>query len=954
MEKAILILTLLATGLCFADTTWVSDTVSGVWTSSGNPYIVTADCYVADGESLFIGEGVRIVSEDTISLVIHAGGRLIAEGSPSFPVSICGVTLDHAYSINYGVIESCVVGIVSPLKMMYTEIRYCETGCYVQGIIYIQFCNIHHCNVGTSCGDGTELYLTRCLLHHNNHGSYSNPDDDGYFVWSKTYIDYCTYANNVYSLFGETEEIWISPTIYSTLSSKFYVTNSIFTDLTNGYGSFRYSYYPEPLSDNFTFDPCFRDTASWDYSLDSTSPYIDLGRSYDIVGGYNGYRPDLGALESPYTAPARCIFYPTDYDAVFPSVLYGDTSFFSIKLYNIGTVGADSIKVDIDPPFYFSGITDSSLPVLSNTYITFGYLMDGYTLEDTATLTWFANDFSGTLLFFLEGTGITLVTGTISGTLAVDNSPYLVTDVTVLCGEELFIEPGVEIGMVGNMLIKGRLNAVGNLTDTIEFTGEGSIIVSKDTLCEPDSSFFDYCRFEGTRIHGSDSVTVSIKHSRLTNAVWVLDFREHTTLTLDSCQIDGNSSIGGQYLCFFLNSKIEINNCIFSDNTTFSYCASYGPYGRCEFYGIKPLIVSNHNEISINGCLFKENWAVDYYCGSVLADMIWVAGNIFIKNTVFQNNHADYDSYYPAFTALGVSGEAVLDNCIFKQCSSYSRGENVIQNEEGLVYLMNCDFFGSGIWTESPGSTWVLNSLFSNSPLNIGVNIFYNCLLPPGYEVSDSSSVIFGTPTFASDTSYMLLPTSIGIDMGAEFAVTDYGDTIWAPTTDYYDNPRPSGTDFDIGAHEYQWDTYTANIYCGVGWNLVSCPVADSLDVIEIFPFAAGPAFSYDNSSGAYLDSYTMFPGVGYWALSSDTSSIELSAGLLDSVTIEIHRGWNLIGTLGFSISVSQLTDILFVVPPIYGYDAASGNYFVTPALLPGRGYWVLSEIDMSITLRRE
>jgi len=197
----------------------------------------------------------------------------------------------------------------------------------------------------------------------------------------------------------------------------------------------------------------------------------------------------------------------------------------------------------------------------------------------------------------------------------------------------------------------------------------------------------------------------------------------------------------------------------------------------------------------------------------------------------------------------------------------------------------------------------------------------------------------------------MLAPTSIGIDMGTEFAVTDSGDTIWAPATDFYGNPRPSGGGFDIGAAEYQWETYTANISCGIGWNLVSCPVTDTVDVTGIFPFATGPAFSYDNSSGAYLDSYAMIPGVGYWALSSDTSAIELTAGLLDSVTIDIHRGWNLIGAVGGPFNTAGFG--AWFLPPAYGYNPAFGGYFRTTALLPGCAYWVLSSADTTITIRR-
>jgi hypothetical protein len=226
-----------------------------------------------------------------------------------------------------------------------------------------------------------------------------------------------------------------------------------------------------------------------------------------------------------------------------------------------------------------------------------------------------------------------------------------------------------------------------------------------------------------------------------------------------------------------------------------------------------------------------------------------------------------------------------------------------------------------------------------------------NCIVASGVGVDDTTEVIFGTPTFVSDTSYMLAPTSLGIDMGAEFAVTDSGDTIWAPLTDFYGNPRPSGAGFDIGAAEYQWETYTANISCGIGWNLVSCPVADTVDITEIFPFTTGPAFSYDNFTGAYLDNYSMFPGFGYWALSSDSSSIDLTSGLLDSVTVDIRQGWNLIGAVGGPINTAAFDD--WLMPPIYGYDVASGNYFESTVLLPGRGYWVLSTADTTITILR-
>jgi len=272
-------------------------------------------------------------------------------------------------------------------------------------------------------------------------------------------------------------------------------------------------------------------------------------------------------------------------------------------------------------------------------------------------------------------------------------------------------------------------------------------------------------------------------------------------------------------------------------------------------------------------------------------------------------------------------------------------------NKGGAILVSNCNFRFTGIQTES-GNSDVLNSVFYVSPTIAGDNYLYNCLVPPGTSVSDSSSVIFGTPSFVSDTSYQLLPTSIGVDMGAEYAVTDSGDTIWAPLTDYYGNPRPSGAGFDIGVAEYQWDSYTPELDCYPGWNLVSNPVEGTHFMTELLDSVDSPLFGYNTGSGNYFFETIMRQGKGYWVLITDTVSTEISDALLDSVEIDIHRGWNLVGSMGYPFDISSTT-LDWLVPPIYGYDAQSGNYFATGVLLPGRGYWLLSESDTTLTIHR-
>lgn len=67
-----------------ADTTYVSGNVDGVWTTMGNPYIVTGSLVVQAGQELRIEPGVRIEFRGGQRLTVY--GRLNCEGSAASPV----------------------------------------------------------------------------------------------------------------------------------------------------------------------------------------------------------------------------------------------------------------------------------------------------------------------------------------------------------------------------------------------------------------------------------------------------------------------------------------------------------------------------------------------------------------------------------------------------------------------------------------------------------------------------------------------------------------------------------------------------------------------------------------------------------------------------------------------------------------------------------------------------
>ncbi|MBI5477155.1 MAG: T9SS type A sorting domain-containing protein [Ignavibacteriales bacterium] len=132
------------------------------------------------------------------------------------------------------------------------------------------------------------------------------------------------------------------------------------------------------------------------------------------------------------------------------------------------------------------------------------------------------------------------------------------------------------------------------------------------------------------------------------------------------------------------------------------------------------------------------------------------------------------------------------------------------------------------------------------------------------------------------------------------------------------------------------------------GWNIISIPVAVADPRIEtIFPSAISKAFLFENT---YLLTDSLKRGVGYWVKFNSPQFVSISGDSILSDTINIHAGWNLIGSISRDVLVADIKQIpdSIVTSRYYGYKL---SYTAADSLKPRYGYWLKSKSDGQLIL---
>jgi len=124
-------------------------------------------------------------------------------------------------------------------------------------------------------------------------------------------------------------------------------------------------------------------------------------------------------------------------------------------------------------------------------------------------------------------------------------------------------------------------------------------------------------------------------------------------------------------------------------------------------------------------------------------------------------------------------------------------------------------------------------------------------------------------------------------------------------------------------------------------WNMVGLPVLNyntSYDLI--FPDAIeGTLYSFQDG---YIQENELINGKGYWLRFFNQSTTVFTGENMNSLTIQLSEGWNLITGITQTFSVSSIYDPLEVIitETVYGFDE---SYIPADFLISGRGYWMRS-----------
>ncbi|MBI3765701.1 MAG: S8 family serine peptidase, partial [Ignavibacteriales bacterium] len=133
------------------------------------------------------------------------------------------------------------------------------------------------------------------------------------------------------------------------------------------------------------------------------------------------------------------------------------------------------------------------------------------------------------------------------------------------------------------------------------------------------------------------------------------------------------------------------------------------------------------------------------------------------------------------------------------------------------------------------------------------------------------------------------------------------------------------------------------------GWNMLSLPlyVLDH-QKSSLYPTATSHAFEFE-SSYTIVDSIRT--KVGYWVKFDSNEMITYHGNPRVHDTIDVHTGWNMIGSLFSSVPVASIKQIPDSIIQSNFFTYGVGNYIPITSLSPHLGYFVKSKADGKLVI---
>ena len=143
-------------------------------------------------------------------------------------------------------------------------------------------------------------------------------------------------------------------------------------------------------------------------------------------------------------------------------------------------------------------------------------------------------------------------------------------------------------------------------------------------------------------------------------------------------------------------------------------------------------------------------------------------------------------------------------------------------------------------------------------------------------------------------------------------------------------------------------NTIYANVSLMQDWNLVSVPViATDMSASALFSSANSPVYGY---SDKYNIITTLENGQGYWVRYPSLDTLKIIGQSVNSSTIPVKAGWNLVGGYEKNVNINQITTTPWGIinSPFYGY---SSKYEIPTVMEVGKSYWVRTSDSGAINI---
>ena len=148
-------------------------------------------------------------------------------------------------------------------------------------------------------------------------------------------------------------------------------------------------------------------------------------------------------------------------------------------------------------------------------------------------------------------------------------------------------------------------------------------------------------------------------------------------------------------------------------------------------------------------------------------------------------------------------------------------------------------------------------------------------------------------------------------------------------------------------------DNMTQETGINPGWNMISFAVNNGTPVFP--PGFVPPLYIWNATTEVYdtVQIDDVIPGLGYWAATSIAGNITATGTPMNSYTIPLKAGWNMVGSVSEPVALANATvnPAGSLMPPAYRYNTTAMIYDPVVTIYPGDGVWLNAAQDCTFSL---